>query len=160
MDNVILVEGVSDRAALEALAQRLGRDLAVEGTEVVPIGGAQAIGRALARYAGARMAGLCDAGEEADFRRALERAGLGENLDRSRLEALGFFVCDADLEEELIRALGAEAVLEVVASNGGLGALRAPPKRAGMGGRAGGGEARRGAGGGGRRRKRAPPPAP
>src|SRR3954454_20943987 len=124
MGSVILVEGASDRAALEALALRLGRDLAVEGTEVVPIGGAQAIGRALARYADGRVAGLCDAGEEPDFRRALERAGLGENLDRAGLEALGFFVCEADLEDELIRALGAEAVLEVVAANGGLGAFR------------------------------------
>ncbi len=126
---VILVEGASDRAALEALALRLGRDLDVEGTEVVPIGGAQAIGRALARFAGARLAGLCDAGEEPDFRRALERAGLGENLDRAGLEALGFFVCEADLEEELIRALGAEAVLDVVAANGELGPFRTLQKQ-------------------------------
>jgi hypothetical protein len=126
---VILVEGVSDRAALEALAPRLGRDLEAEGTEIVPIGGAQAIGRALGRFAGARLGGLCDAGEERDFRRALERAGLGEDLDRAGLEALGFFVCEADLEEELIRALGADAVVGVIAANGDLGAFRTLQKQ-------------------------------
>ena len=150
--NVILVEGVSDRAALEALAERLGRDLAVEGTEVVPIGGAQAIGRGLARFAGARLAGLCDAGEEADFRRALEQAGLGENLDRAGLEALGFFVCEADLEEELIRALGAEAVLEVVAANGELGPFRTLQKQPEWRGRAVEEQLRRWLGSGGSRK--------
>jgi hypothetical protein len=121
---VILVEGLSDREAVEALAERLGRDLAVEGVAVVPIGGAQAIGRALTEFAGARVAGLCDAGEERDFRRALERAGLGEDLDRAGMEALGFFVCEADLEQELIRALGADAVLAVVDARGELGPFR------------------------------------
>jgi hypothetical protein len=128
-NRVILVEGASDRAAVEALALRLGRDLAVEGTEVVPLGGAQAIGRALAQFAGVRLGGLCDAGEERDFRRALERAGLGEDLDRGGMEALGFFVCDADLEEELIRALGAERVLEVVDAQGELGSFRTLQKQ-------------------------------
>ena len=43
----VLVEGVSDRIALETLAVRRGRDLAAEGVSVVAIGGAQAIGRVL-----------------------------------------------------------------------------------------------------------------
>ena len=30
------------------------------------------------------------------------------------MERLGFYVCDADLEDELIRALGAAAVEEVI----------------------------------------------
>ena len=37
---VVLVEGVSDQAALEALARRRGRDLAAEGIEIVSMGGA------------------------------------------------------------------------------------------------------------------------
>ena len=49
---------------------------------------------------------LDDEGEEGVIRGALERAGYGQNLDRSRLEELGFFACIADLEEELIRAVG------------------------------------------------------
>ena len=65
---VVLVEGGSDQAAIEALAGRRGRDLQAEGTSVVPIGGATNITRYLAAYAategpGPRMCGLCDAGE-------------------------------------------------------------------------------------------------
>jgi hypothetical protein len=62
------------------------------------------------------VAGLCDAGEEAAFRRGLERAGLGSDLGRA-----GFFVCVADLEDELIRALGVAAVEEVVMAQGEFG---------------------------------------
>ena len=81
---VVLVEGISDRNALEALAARRGRNLADEGVRVVAIGGAQAIARAVAAYAqrGIVLAGLCDAGEERDFRRGLERAGLATDLTR------------------------------------------------------------------------------
>jgi hypothetical protein len=64
VDAVVLVEGLSDRIAVETLAARQGRDLAAEGVAVTPIGGAQAIGRALAGLRpGVRVAGLCDAGE-------------------------------------------------------------------------------------------------
>jgi hypothetical protein len=125
---VVLVEGVSDRRAVEALAVRRGLDLAAEGISVVSIGGAQAIGRFLERF-GPRgldvvLAGLCDAKEEGDFRRALERAGLGTELTRDEMERLGFYVCVADLEDELIRALGAETVVRVVEAHGDLGRFR------------------------------------
>ena len=91
---VVLVEGISDQAALEALAARRRRDLDAEGVSIVPIGGAQAIGNALTTY-GPRgldleLAGLCDAGEERHFRHALERAGLGSSLTRESMERLGF----------------------------------------------------------------------
>ena len=122
---VVLVEGASDRRALEALAERHGRDLAAEGISIAPIGGAQAIGSVLARLeSGVKVAGLCDAGEEGHFRRALERAGLGSALTRAGMEALGFYVCEADLEDELIRALGAAAVEQVVAEQGELPSFR------------------------------------
>lgn len=125
---VVLVEGMSDQAAVEALALRSGRDLAAERVAVVPIGGAQAIGRFVEHYGprglGLRLAGLCDAAEERDFQRALERAGLGERLTRDDMEELGFYVCDADLEDELIRALGAPAVEAVLAANGDLNPFR------------------------------------
>lgn len=124
----MLVEGASDQAALEALAVRRGRDLGAEGASIVPIGGAQAIGSFLDRFGprglDVRLAGLCDAGEEAAFRRALERAGLGSDLTRARMEALGFYVCVEDLEDELIRSLGAPAVERVVAAQGDLEAFR------------------------------------
>jgi hypothetical protein len=125
---IVLVEGISDQIALETLAARRGRDLEGEGVAIVPIGGAQAIGRFLGRFAshssGTRLAGLCDAGEEEVFRRSLERAGFGSPLGRPDLERLGFHVCVADLEDELIRALGPAAVEAVLDSHGDLGSFR------------------------------------
>jgi hypothetical protein len=125
---VVLVEGTSDQRALEALAVRRGRDLVAEGVAVVPIGGAQAIGRFVDRFGprglDLRLAGLCDAAEQGEFRRALERAGLGSDLER-----LGFFVCSADLEEELIRALGSPAVEQLVEAQGDLGSFRTLQKQ-------------------------------
>jgi hypothetical protein len=122
---LVLVEGVSDRIAVETLAARLGRDLAAEQVEVVAIGGAQAIGRHLdALEPGVGVAGLVDAGEEPAFRNALERAGVAPVSTRAELERHGFFVCEADLEDELIRALGAEGVEAVLEAKGDLGAFR------------------------------------
>ncbi|HZT91156.1 MAG TPA: TOPRIM nucleotidyl transferase/hydrolase domain-containing protein [Gaiellaceae bacterium] len=114
----VLVEGLTDRIALETAAARLGRDLAAEGVQVVELGGAHAIGGFLAVAAprrGVRLAGLCDAREEPVFRRALARAG----VDDSR-----FHVCVRDLEEELIRAVGADAVLRVLDEHGDLASFR------------------------------------
>ena len=125
---VVLVEGISDQVALEALAERRGRDLAAEGIAVVPMGGARNIRRFLELFGprglDVRLAGLCDAREEGDFRRGLERAGLGSNLGRADMEALGFYVCVADLEDELIRCLGAARVEQVVEAQGELGSFR------------------------------------
>jgi hypothetical protein len=125
---VVLVEGRSDQAALEALAARQSRDLGAEGVAVIRMGGAHAIGRFLERYGpqglGLRLAGLCDAGEEPDFQRALERVGLGTDVGRDGMETLGFFVCDVDLEDELTRALGPEAVERVIADQGELASFR------------------------------------
>ena len=121
---IVLVEGVSDQIALETLAARQGRDLEHEGVIVVPIGGAQAIGRFLDRFGETRLAGLCDSGEEEVFRRSLEQAGLGSHLKRADMERLGFYVCVEDLEDELIRALGATAIEAVLASQGDLGSFR------------------------------------
>ncbi len=126
--SIVLVEGQSDLIALETLAVRGGRKLEAEGVSIVPIGGAQAIGRFLARFGpsgeGARLAGLCDVGEEGVFRRGLERAGLGTELSRTGMERLGFYVCVADLEDELIRAVGADGVEAVLELEGDLGSFR------------------------------------
>lgn len=125
---VVLVEGISDRLALEALAERHGRNLEAEGISVVPIGGTKNIRSFLERFGpqgfNVRLAGLCDAAEERDFQRGLERAGLGSNLSRADMESLGFFVCVADLEDELIRSLGAPSVEQIVEAQGELGSFR------------------------------------
>jgi hypothetical protein len=125
---LLLVEGVSDKVALETLARRRGRDLEGEAISVVAIGGAQALGNVLrsirAEKQEMRLAGLCDAREEPSVRRVLERAGLGTELTRESMEGLGFYVCEPDLEGELIRALGAAVVEEVLARNGKLSSFR------------------------------------
>jgi hypothetical protein len=154
MQTVVLVEGTSDRIALETLAERRGRDLAAEGVSVVAMGGAQAIGRFLERFRGLRLGGLCDAGEEREFRRGLERAGLGSNLDRAGMEKLGFYVCDPDLEAELIRAVGIERVLEAVEAHGDLPPFRTLQKQVEWRGRPVDDQLHRFMGSGGRRKTR------
>jgi len=104
---------------------RCGHDLEAERVEIVSIGGAQAIGRVLRQVSpDVRVAGLCDEGEVGAFGRALERAGLGPAGTRSELELLGFYVCEPDLEGELIRALGAEGVEAVLEGSGKLSSFR------------------------------------
>jgi hypothetical protein len=136
---VVLVEGVSDQLAVETLAVRLGRDLGAEGVAVVPMGGATNILGFVERYGphglDVRLTGLCDAREAPELGRRLERAGLGTDLDRAGMEALGFHVCDADLEDELIRALGPAAVEQVVEAEGELRSLRVFQKQAAQQGR-------------------------
>jgi hypothetical protein len=67
---VVFVEGASDRAALLKLAERRGRDLQAEGVDVVAIGGAHALPRFLPSAREAKLVGLCDAGEAAEFTRS------------------------------------------------------------------------------------------
>ncbi|MFB7915550.1 TOPRIM nucleotidyl transferase/hydrolase domain-containing protein [Streptomyces sp. NPDC056061] len=109
----VLLEGLSDLAAVEALAARRGRDLATEGVCVVPMGGAMSVGR----YAGLlgppglglRLTGLCDEGEQGFYERGLTRS-------QSPLQDI--YVCAADLEDELIRALGTAGVEEILRAEG------------------------------------------
>ena len=114
----VLVEGTSDRAAVEALARRRGRELEAEGVAVVPMGGYGNLPRYLERYKSHRLAGLYDAGEERHFLRAL---GCG---DRAGLERAGFYACTRDLEDELTRAVGPEGMEAVLAEQGDLRAFR------------------------------------
>ena len=132
---VILVEGNSDRRAVEALAGRRDRDLAADGVEVVAMGGVQGIRTFLERF-GPRgsdvvVAGLYDVAEEPYVRRGLETAGLGSGSSRLELERLGFYACIEDLEDELIRAVGAERVMDIVEARGELGPFRTLQKQLG-----------------------------
>lgn len=116
----VLLEGPSDVAAVDALAASRGRDLAAEGVCVLPMGGAMSVGR-FARLLGPpgldlRLTGLCDEAERRHYARGLERASAAQQE---------FFVCAADLEDELIRALGVTRVEELVRAEGELRALQA-----------------------------------
>ena len=124
----VLVEGASDRAAVERLAARLGRDLRTEGVMVVAIAGATNIDRFLKVLGPSghdvELSGLCDRAEAAAFAFALDRAGIGDDVGVSDLDKYGFFVCDGDLEEELIRAVGSPGVLRVMGEQGQLRSFR------------------------------------
>ncbi|WP_374976232.1 ATP-dependent endonuclease [Microbacterium trichothecenolyticum] len=101
---VVLVEGESDRIALETLASRAG----VRVPRVHVVGGSKGARRAVAELTGERLVGLVDVGERADFERVLETV----------------FVCDPDLEAEFVRALGIEGVEAVIAEQGELDSFR------------------------------------
>jgi hypothetical protein len=130
---VVLVEGVSDRNAVEALARRHGRDLWAERVAIVPMGGARNIRRFLEAYGprglDLRLAGLFDAPAQGDFRRALDRVGFGADRTLADMESLGFYACVADLEDELIRSLGTAAVERVIEAQGELASLRTLQKQ-------------------------------
>jgi OLD-like protein len=130
---VIFVEGDSDRLALESLAMRRGRDLVAEGISVVAMEGVTNLGGFVERFGprglGVGIAGLYDEAEGPGVRRAIERAGFDPGEDRGHLEGVGFFACVEDLEDELIRALGPDAVLALVESRGELGPFRTLQKQ-------------------------------
>ncbi len=143
---LILVEGVSDQIAVETLAARTGRDLAAERVAVVPIGGAGAVRRVIAEHATAalRLAALCDADEEAKVRRAIVASGLEVPVS----------VCSADLEDELIRAVGAARALAVLDRHGDLGSFTTLQKQVEWRGRPVEAQLRRFIGAGARRKLR------
>ena len=121
---VVLVEGTSDRRAVETLARRRGRDLHAEGVAVVPMGGYGNLPRLLTKYRDVRrLAGLYDIGEEQHFLRAL---GCG---DRGELERIGFYACTLDLEDELTRAVGPAGMQRVLSEQGELRAFRTYQKQ-------------------------------
>lgn len=121
---IVLVEGPSDAAVLDVLARRLG--LGSPEVSVVSMQGVTNVLRYLREYRdrpGTTVAGLCDRREVRFVAGALRR--LGHDVDgRDDLAAYGFFVCDDDLEDELIRALGTAAVIDVIEGEGELGQLR------------------------------------
>ncbi|SDS50858.1 TOPRIM nucleotidyl transferase/hydrolase domain-containing protein [Agrococcus carbonis] len=124
---VVLVEGESDRLAVLAVAHRQHRDLLAERIEVVAMHGITNT-RSFARRYGPQglalpLAGLYDAPEEHKLRIGLAQAGIAAARTEP-LAQLGFFRCDRDLEDELIRALRADAVEAVVEAAGELPSLR------------------------------------
>src|SRR5437763_14371196 len=119
---VVLVEGTSDRLAVETLARRRGRDLQAEGVAIVPMGGYGNLPRLLGQYRDVRLAGLYDVGEERHFLRALR----GD--DRGELEAVGFYARTRDPEDEPTRAGGQEGMARVLAEQGETRGVRAYPE--------------------------------
>lgn len=117
----VLLEGPSDVAAVRTLLT--AREGAGEGSayELVDLGGVTNVGAHLRRAADAdpspRVVGLCDAGEARVVLRALQRVGR-TLTEPEQLGEQHFFVCDRDLEDELIRALGPHRCLSVLEEEG------------------------------------------
>ncbi|MGW2091170.1 TOPRIM nucleotidyl transferase/hydrolase domain-containing protein [Promicromonospora sukumoe] len=142
----VLVEGESDRAAVEALAARQGLPLARRDVQVIAMGGITNIGHHLVALVdlppsapsapstlnapGApdtgtppdvrdlRVGGLYDAAEERFVVKGLDRVGLRPAASTAPLSEHGFFRCERDLEDELIRAVGVDAFVELIAAEG------------------------------------------
>jgi hypothetical protein len=114
---VVLLEGPSDVAAVRAVAAAYGVTDDAHRYRLVDMGGVTNIRRHLQAIrtapAPVRVMGMCDAGEAMFFVRALNAMGDGLHGD-AELGSHGFSVCEADLEDELIRALGPERVVSVL----------------------------------------------
>jgi hypothetical protein len=123
---VVLVEGRSDAVVVETLAAARGLDTTDGVARVVAMGGVTNIRSHLMRQADqpdVHVLGLCDAPEERYLVRALHETGRPVT-SRAEMAALGFFVCVQDLEDELLRALGPEAVEDALSELGHLGRFR------------------------------------
>jgi len=105
MSTVVLLEGRSDVAAVRAVATTVG--LPTDAYRLVDMGGVTNVHRYLDTLRDGQVLGMCDAGEAHVVARALR-------IDESELGERGFSVCDADLEDELIRACGPVVVLGVL----------------------------------------------
>ena len=124
---LVLVEGDSDAAAVRALADCVGFDLGLHRVGVFSAGGVTNFSRVLADFVrthpGADFCGMYDVAEERHVRRALASAGVPVAANES-LERFGFFACVADLEDELIRALGTATVERVLEAQAELDSFR------------------------------------
>jgi hypothetical protein len=124
---LVFVEGESDANAVRALADLLGCDLRLHHIQICSAGGVTNFSSLLREFARAhpngQFCGMYDLAEQRHVRRALTNAAIPVAAHDS-LESFGFFACTADLEEELIRALGAEAVERVLGAQGELVSFR------------------------------------
>jgi len=124
---LVLVEGDSDAVAVRALADLTGCDLGLHRIQIWSAGGVTNFSRVLADFVrthpSADFCGMYDVADEWHVRRALANAAIPIAAHESS-ESFGFFACVADLEDELIRALGAEAVERVLDAQGELNSFR------------------------------------
>ena len=124
---LVLVEGDSDAAAVRALADLIRFDLGAHHVQVCPAGGVTNFSRVLSDFVRthpeASFFGMYDVADERHVRRALTNAAVPVAAHES-LEPFGFFACVADLEDELIRALGATTVERVLEAQAELSSFR------------------------------------
>lgn len=118
----LLVEGRSDKAALETVADRRGLRLADHAIDVISTEGITNFAAAMGDHQ--VVVGLYDIGEAHVVRAALERTGRSGAHATAHLEDHGFFACVEDLEDELLRALGTSVVSAILEAEGEAGSFR------------------------------------
>ena len=156
--DAVLVEGISDQAAVETLAVRRGRNLGAEGVVVVPVGGAHAVTRYLMQLGPCRSraeaGGPMRSGRGGRGPAWSSPAGIGVPRTRDDMERLGFYVCVDDLEDELIRAIGTGLVEALIDSQGDVGSFRSLQRQPQWRGQPAAAQLRRSLGSGARRKLR------
>jgi len=114
---LVLAESDRDGAAVRALAGLIGCDLGLHHIQIWSAAGVTNFPRVLADFVHthpmADFCGMYDVADERHVRRAFARAAIPIAAHES-LESFSFFACVADLEDELIRALGTKAVEHVL----------------------------------------------
>jgi len=65
-----------------------------------------------------QLAGLCDASDAKKWSTALGDHGFGKALDLGAMGKAGFFVCDKNLEDVLVTAVGTTQTLQIIDSQG------------------------------------------
>ena len=139
-ETVIFVEGFSDFLAVRTLAETLEVDLDAAGVSLLSLEGADLFGHYLAllgpKGLNVRMRGLCDFDREAAWIQLLSDTGLAVT-DRADFNAAGFQVAEADLEAELVGALGEERVEATITEAGAAGMVETFRQQPANGGLAG-----------------------
>ena len=96
--------------------------------DVVPLGGATNLrhftGHLGCRGLALKLSGLYGLAEERHFLGGLQGCAAIAESNRLDAERQGFFVCNEDLEDELIRAAHPANVVEVIAAEGATAAFR------------------------------------
>lgn len=124
---VVLFEGRSDSLAFRALARRRAVRLDRHGLVLIDLDGITNLRRALTGLrdadASARLLGLYDAAESAYVIRVLADLGMLGDARADPVD-IGFFGCERDLEDEVIRAAGVQLTLQTLEARGELARFR------------------------------------
>lgn len=114
-DRIVLVEGISDRIVVCAVADRLGYELDRNGVLVVALNGAGNFRPAIRLFGpsgfGIRLLGLVDQNEQ-----SIPADALGVAV--ADLTTHDVFTCCADLEEECATSLGVSDTIELLVRSG------------------------------------------
>src|SRR4030095_2975765 len=124
---LVLVEGDSDAGAVRALADLIGCDLASHHIEILSTGGvtnfAQVLADFIRSHPTSEFCGMYDVADARHVPRAPAAAGTPIAPHES-IESVRFSACVADLEDELIRALGVEAIERLLDAHAELTSFR------------------------------------